>query len=315
MLRDTTVLASLGSTAFVFPGVGVKLCGYEREFAQAHWRRFGAHLTEASRAARVDLADAFRQGALGIRDSRPDHFFTYAYSCAMVDLCCEHGLAPDLMAGYSFGIYAALYGSGALSFADGLAAIGRAYDLMDTASRGRDYTMALTIGLGAGEIDEVLSSGYFDRLCMVNSNNDTCKVFAGPRQSLARFIEEARRRDALDARLLDVSIPYHHSRLLDGVSGAFHAFLQTLNWNPPLCPVVSSIDQGLLTSAEELVDFAAANLSTPINWERVAAALHGRGVARAIECGAGISLTQNGRFMPFHIEYVNIKTLGRKLGL
>jgi len=186
---------------------------------------------------------------------------------------------------------------------------------MDTASRGRDYTMAITIGLGAGEIDQILSSGYYDRLCMVNSNNDTCKVFAGPRQSIARFVEEAQRHEALGARFLDVSIPYHHSRLLDGVSGAFHSFLQTLRWSPPLCPIVSSIDQGLLTTAEELIGFTAANLCTPINWERVAAALYGRGVTRVIECGPGISLTQNGRFMPFRLEYVNIKSLSRKLGL
>jgi [acyl-carrier-protein] S-malonyltransferase len=233
----------------------------------------------------------------------------------MMDLCREHGIAPDLMAGYSFGIYAAMYGSGALSYADGAAAVGRAFDLMDTASRGRDYTMALTIGLTAGEIDAILSSGYYDRLCMVNSNNDTCKVFAGPRSSLVRFVEEARVHDAIDARFLDVSIPYHHSRLLDGVSGAFHSFLQTLTWSPPLCPIVSSIDQGLLASADELIDFTAANLCTPINWERVAAALHGCGVTRAVECGPGISLTQNGRFMPFHIEYINLKTMSRKLGL
>lgn len=315
MSPDTTIIDSIGSTAFVFPGVGVKLSGHEQEFARANWPFFSTPFKEASRAARVDLAEAFAQGALGVRDSRPDHFFTYAYSCAMMDFCRAHDVTPDLMAGYSFGIYAALYGSGALSYAEGLAAVGRAYDLMDTASRGHDYTMALTIGLSAGDIDAILSAGYYDRLCMVNSNNDTCKVFAGPRASLERFIEEARRHDAIDARFLDVRIPYHHSRLLDGVSGAFHSFLQTLRWNPPLCPIVSSIDQGLLTSADELLDFTATNIATPINWERVAAALHGCDVTRAVECGPGISLTQNGRFMPFHIDYVNIKNAIRKLGL
>jgi len=120
MLRDTAILSSLGSTAFVFPGVGVKLCGHEQEFLQTHPRFFEPLFAEASRAARTDLVDAFRKGTIGVRDSRPDHFFTYAYSCALVDMCCERGLAPDLMAGYSFGIYGALYGSGALSFSDGL---------------------------------------------------------------------------------------------------------------------------------------------------------------------------------------------------
>jgi len=302
-------------TAFVFPGVGVKLCGHEHALFTQHRAVFQRRLDAAGEAARADLARAFERGEVNRRDSRLDHFFTYAFSCAMMDLCREHGLEAEFMAGYSFGIYAALHGSGALSYADGLAAIGRAYDLMDTASRGRDYTMALTIGLTAGEIDAILSAGYYDRLCMVNSNNDTCKVFAGPRASLAAFIEEARRHEALDARLLDVDIPYHHPRLLDGIVPAFRAYLQGLRWNPPLCAIVSSIDQGLLTSPGELVDFTAANLATPVNWERVAAALHGRGVRRAFECGAGISLTQNGRFMPFHIEYVNVRTLARKLGL
>lgn len=301
------------ATAFVFPGVGVKLSGHELACVRAHREPFAVRLREASEAAHEDLETALAECRVGVRDSRQDHFFTYAFSCAMADMCRARGIHAELMAGYSFGIYGALYASGALSFEDGLAAIGRAYDLMDTVSRGRDYAMALTMGLSGGEIDQMLSEGYYDRLCMVNSNNATCKIFAGPRESLERFLSEARRREALDARFLDVAIPYHHPRLLDGVAGAFHGFVSNLQWHPPLCPVVSSIDQGLLTTTAELVDFAAANLCTPINWERVAAALHGRGVSCAFECGPGISLTQNGRFMPFHIHYVNVKSIERRL--
>lgn len=300
-------------TAYVFPGVGVKLSRYEERFLRAHRRFFDPCFDAAGEEAGADLLEALVDGHLGERDRRLEHFFTYAFSCGMADWCRHAGVEADLMAGYSFGIYGSLYASGALSYEDGLAAIARAYDLMATASGGRDYTMAITLGLTAGEVDAILSSHYYDQLCVVNSNNDTCKVFAGPRTSLERFIEEAMRHEALDARFLPVSIPYHHPRLLDGISGAFHEFLGKLHWSPPLCPVVSSIDQGLLTTAEELRDYTARNLSTPINWERVAAALFGRGIARAIECGPGISLTQNGRFMPFHIDYVNIKNLERKL--
>jgi len=302
-------------TAFVFPGVGVRMCGHEQRFAAEHEPFFQRHMEEASAAAGDDLWQALAEQRIGIHDCRSDHFFTYAFSCAMYDLCRARGITADLLAGYSFGIYAALYASGALPFPDGLSAVGYAYDLMDTASRGRDYSMAITLGLSAGEIDTILSSYYFDQLCMVNSNNDTCKVFAGPRSSLVAFIEQAKRHDAIDARLLEVSIPYHHPRLLQGISGALRDFLAQLPWRAPLCPIVSTIDQGLLTSKDELLDFTARNICTPIHWERVAAALHARHISRVIECGAGISLTQNGRFMPFHLEYINIKTADRKLGL
>jgi len=295
--------------------VGVKLCGHEQRFAMAHRNFFESCFEEAGAATDDDLWEAFAEERIGKHDCRTDHFFTYAFSCAMYDTCRARGVNADLLAGYSFGIYAALYASGALSFTDGLAAVGRAFDLMDTVSRGRDYTMAITLGLTAGEIDAILSRHYYDQLCMVNSNNDTCKVFAGPRASLRRFIEEALRHEAIDARLLEVSIPYHHPRLLHGISGGFREFLSKLHWQSPLRPIISTIDQGLLTSIDELLDFTARNLCTPINWERVAAALNARQIGRVIECGAGISLTQNARFMPFQLEYVNVKNADRKLNL
>jgi malonyl CoA-acyl carrier protein transacylase len=102
--------------------------------------------------------------------------------------------------------------------------------------------------------------------------------------------------------------------LLEGVSAAFHAFLKLLHWRQPSCPIVSTIDQGLLTTADELLDFTARNLAAPLNWQRVVSALHRAGVVRVVECGAGISLAQNGRFMPFHLEYVTVKNVLRKLG-
>jgi [acyl-carrier-protein] S-malonyltransferase len=303
-----------GKLAVAFPGVGVKLCGHELEFYSRHRALFDRFFLEAGNAAGADLARELAAGSFGHSDRRIDHVFTYAFSCGMYRLCAGDGIAPDLMAGYSFGIYAALYASGALSFGEGLAALDEACRLMGQACAGRDYTMAITIGLSAGEIDAILSDGSYDQLCMVNSNNDTCKVFAGPRRSLETFVTEARRHEAIEARLLNVSVPYHHPRLLEGVSTAFHAFLKLLHWHQPSCPIVSTIDQGLLTTADELLDFTARNLAAPLNWQRVVSALHRAGVVRVVECGAGISLAQNGRFMPFHLEYVTVKNVLRKLG-
>jgi [acyl-carrier-protein] S-malonyltransferase len=127
------------------------------------------------------------------------------------------------------------------------------------------------------------------------------------------MIKGAMAREAYSAELLEVDIAYHHPILLGEVSSKFKEFIHGLEWTTPACPVVSSIDQTFLRTASELQDFAARNLTTPINWKNVVTAMEQAGITHIVECGPGVSLTQNGRFISTAIAYTNIKKARRWL--
>ena len=69
----------------------------------------------------------------------------------------------------------------------------------------------------------------------------------------------------------------------------------------------------LLTDPAALKDFTAANLSTPIHWQRVVETLVRSGVDLVFECGHGVSLTQNARFLQSAPRHANVRNWRRAL--
>ena len=302
-----------GRTAFVFPGAGVALCGPEAEIFQAHRDVFGPLFDETSAFAGRDLAATLLAGDVGRLTDRENQLLFYAFSAGLCDVFTARGVTPDLVAGYSFGVYAAAYAAGAVSYADGMRILVRAYEIMDGARGERPAGLAVVVGLSGAEVDEVLAGGRWPSLATVNVNDETGRVVAGYADELDAFLAAATSRDAPVAKRLAVAIPYHHPRLLDGVTPAFAAFLAGVPVRAPRCPVVSSIDQTLITDAGALRDFLTQNLTTPIDWMAVARRLHDEGIERVVECGPGVSLTQSGRFLPFALRYVNVRNARREL--
>jgi [acyl-carrier-protein] S-malonyltransferase len=283
--------------AFVFPGAGVDLCGVEAELAQRHAGAFAPYLDGASRRAGVDLAAALAAGTVDAIPDREKQYFTYAFGAAYASLLNARGVAPIATAGYSFGVYAALFGAGALTFAAGLDVVERAYAAMAEAIGAADHGMAIAVGLSEAEVRAALDGGRFAGLVLATANSETCHVVSGPRDELEAAIAAFAARDALAARLLPVAIPYHHPRLLAGASARLREALAGVALSAPRCPVVSSIDQRALFEPRDLAEFLAANLSTPISWVRVVRALAALGAEAVIECGPGVSLVQNARFV------------------
>jgi len=302
-----------GKTAFAFPGAGIKPCGREAPFFARHERILRPLLDEASQIAGVNLAGELSAGRIDRLADDGNQCFTYAFGAGVCRVLDEAGIRPDLAAGYSFGIYGALVAAGAVSFGDGLRMVRKAFDLMAEGCRGVEAGMAAIVGLGRDDIEALLAGRPGADVHLVITNSDLCHVLSGPAGELARVIEEARGRGAVGTERLEVAVPYHHP-MIAGASADFASFLETIPWKTPACPVVSSITQELLTRPPQLIDFAARNLSTPISWQGVVEKLAAEGVSRIIECGPGISLSQNGRFLPGGIEYVNLRTMEKRIG-
>ena len=302
-------------TAFAFPGVGVRPSGCEAKFYRRHESLISPFLQEASEASGTDLEFALQQNQIERLSEGTRQYFTFSFCAGVTRVLEEHGLVPEMAAGYSFGIYAALEATKVISYSDGLRILEKAYDLMKAACNGSKAGMGFVVGLKRNDIERLLAKNCYDSIRLVNTNSDTCNIFAGRRGNLESFLAEAQSYGALAAERLSVAIPYHHPTLLEGVAPEFKRFLRKFKWQDPICPIVSSIDQKLLDKCGTLVDFTSQNLSTPNNWQAVVGALASHGIRRVVECGPGISLTQNGRFLEHDIKFVNVKNMKKGLGI
>jgi [acyl-carrier-protein] S-malonyltransferase len=302
------------ATAVAFPGVGVRLCGHEAGWAARYPKAFRPLLRLASERADVDLAARLEGGGFEALDDHARQLLTFAFSAGLWRVLGERA-RPVALAATSFGVYAALEAAGSLPFADALAALERAEAVVAETARGAGGGLGVVLGMDGADLAALLDDPRRRSLCLVNQNSDLCCVVAGLRRELEDFLRECCSLGALKAELLEVALPYHHPRLLAGASERFRGFLAGLRWRPAAVPVISSLDRRWLRAPEELADFTARNIAEPNSWRAVVAELYARGVRRLVECGPGLSLTQNGRFMPFELAYLNVRSAGRALGL
>ena len=281
--------------AFAFPGVGVRFCGRESTFAAEHPAVLDT-LEEASRGLdlRSILGFLDTDGVSELEAQR----FAFAFSCGMAAQARTTGLHPVLVTGYSHGIYAALVASGALGFRDGLACVEAAYACMKAADIAPGG-LGVIVGLSRNEVESRLGGRAGGSGCspqIVNENHDSSFVISGPLAPLERALKGAAALGALKSLRLRADLPYHHPDLAAALP-AFSTFLDQLPWQPPECPVLSCIDQAAIVDVETLKQHVVANLATPIHWRLTVEAMVALKIGVVIECGAGISLTQNARFL------------------
>jgi [acyl-carrier-protein] S-malonyltransferase len=306
-------LKTQGRAAFVFPGVGVTPSGHEAEFLERHRAVMQPYLAAASAFAGEDVLAVLAPGA------RPSalaaELFTHAYDCAVAEVYRQAGLEPSFVAGHSLGLYAALAVAGAVPFDAGLAMVERARTFVREACPPGDFGMAVVVGLREAEVVRLLDDPAYATLARANVNNETATVLSGTTADLERFLAAADREGALKAVLLGIDLPYHNPHFLAPATVRFRAFLQGVAWRRPAWPVISPIDQAALTDPGDLLECTARNISSEIRWRQVVERLAALGVAVAVECGPGISLTQHAYFITGAPRHVNTKTSPWKLGI
>ena len=300
--------------AFIFPGAAVEPCGAETAFYTKHREIMGPFLVEASEITGVDFVESLDKGRTGLLDERSSQLFTFAFSHGVAMAHQQAGIAPAALAGYSMGIYATVSVSGALAFSECCGMVGMAFDIMKKHCRGEEFAMGAVVGLSHAETQRLCASGKYPSVYHTNTNNETCGVFSGKKDEIGKFFEDALAQGALSTVLLNVTIPYHHPQYLIEASHEFLRAIQDLSWRDAGIPVISSIDQKPLVKAGDLVDFIAMSLASPVHWHHVVLAIAAMGMATLYECGPGISLCQNGRFIQNGLRYVTIKKALKRTG-
>ncbi len=301
--------------AFVFPGIGIELCGHENMLYKKYQSLYSPFFREGSASAECDLEKALLLGSVDQLGERKSQLFTYCFSAGTSRVLAENGLLPSLAAGYSFGIYAALYATGALTFSEGLKILDKAYTLVAMNPLSGKTDMIAIIGLSLSDIRSVIEKEQLHSVFHINSNNEFCHIFCSNIDECTVFSQKSLEADAVNAVNLKVSLPYHHSSLADTVGEPFGKFLDSCSWHTPCCPIASTRDQHLLTSPDELKRFVVQHLYSPINWLKTVEKMYTGECAYFIECGPGISLTQNARFIPGQAKWVNCKNSEKRLGI
>lgn len=197
------------------------------------------------------------------------------------------GTNPTHLAGHSLGEYTALVCAGAISFADGVAAVAERARLMQSVSKPGESSMAAVIGLDDTKIrdicDEASTIGVAEA---VNFNSPGQVVIAGHVRAVESVVELAKEGGARRAILLPVSVPSHSSIMRPAGQGLAD-FLAKIDIRDPDMPVISAMLARPYKSASDVRQILRDQVSSPVQWVQTTLELVSQGASTIVECGPG----------------------------
>ena len=290
-------------TTFVFPAFVRDYHDDKSPIIEGFTDHFHHLLTKASQVVDPDLSYFHPENQNFLDHELRTQYMAFVYGCVISDILQERGIHPNLLCGYSMGIYAALVQGGALSFENGLLLIRNAFqEISYTTMTGR-FGMAGIVGLTEPDIQVILET--LPEVEVTNQNSAYSFVLSGRQQDLEKALEAAREEGAFHARMLNVNVPYH-SRLLKSAALQLAKFVYTLDIRSLKIPLLSVLNQEILSSPEDIKTEIVENLYKHFNWNTTQLKLLNMGTNLFVECGPGKSLKKNSRFIDGNYQFVSM---------
>ena len=143
-------------TAFTFPAFITEFTYKELDFLSKYSVDLNDYLKQISDSIQIDLPDFNYKSEHYSSNELYSQLLQYAFSCAFNDILNKEGIKPDVIAGYSMGIYASLHASGCVSFKDGAKLIYNAFQLVKDIAQTKQYAMGAVIGLSLTDIEYIV---------------------------------------------------------------------------------------------------------------------------------------------------------------
>jgi len=239
-------------------------------------------------------------------DALQGQYACYIDNCAAAEILRDRYANCHCVAGYSMGLFSALYFCGVTSFEEGLLLTRDICRLAYDAVPQGDYGMGAVSGLTVEEVRRVMLQAESQ-----TEVSDICGkrqvIVSGLRSDVKEVLDACMSYGAMNAKLLPVSLPFHSS-LLHSAEPHLRDLLQPIKLRAPRVPIISAITQQVLATGENVREELARNVSHPMNWYATMQKLLELGVNQMYECGLSESLTNlanrnvRGRYTIHHVK-------------
>lgn len=235
----------------------------------------------------------------------------YTVNSAVYRIYAEDGAAPELLLGYSMGIYSAIACGGAVPFEDGLGLVINAYRFMKSSAGDFDGAIAVIMGMTREDVEGLVSRTGSEGLAEIaNENNEHSIVVSGMKEKVEAVAALAGEEGALKVVLPELSLPYHTRFVEKGAQG-FLGSIKGMKIGDLEIPYLSCINQNLLVHSQDIRNELYLNLPSNISWRRTIQKARDLGMHRFVEVGAGDGLTRVSRFIDSSLEFVCFEQLSR----
>jgi [acyl-carrier-protein] S-malonyltransferase len=286
-------------SAFVFPAFPADFKDHPAKGVSGFDKLFERFLAEATAIHAPELIGY--QIGKPLQDALSLQYFTYIYGCTAGSVLKNRGFAPDFVAGYSMGIYAALVQTESITFRSGLELIRLAYEALTAGTSDFEAAMGVIIGLSDNDILELIDQ-YALFAEISNQNASHSFVVSGRQHDVLHLLDLAKLEGALHVRDMKVAMPYHYSRM-ENAARVFGEAARQIEINHASVPLISLVDQKAVIHSDHIRTEVVRNLHCPLNWMKTQQAMAELGVSLFIETGPSKALVKNAKFIPGNYEF------------
>jgi [acyl-carrier-protein] S-malonyltransferase len=234
------------------------------------------------------------------------HRTEYAQPAVLIDSLAkeealrENGIKRSIVAGHSLGEYAALVSAGLLTPKEALSVVIDRGRFMARVQGGMAAIVKLPI-----EKMQAICERSGPGVVIANYNGPGQVVISGEELTLKEVMAAAEQAGGR-AIPLRVSGPFH-SPLMTKTQAALVPQIESLFFDAPLVPVVSSVSGGVETDPARLKALLLTQITACVRWADVVDSLVANGVTCAVEVGPGEILTGLGRRITSQVQFVTFE--------
>jgi [acyl-carrier-protein] S-malonyltransferase len=274
--------------AFVFPGQGSQAVGMGKELAEKHSEVMD-YFKRADEKLNTQLSKLIFEG--------PKEELTITYntqpallttSIAILEYFQKYGIKADFVAGHSLGEYTALVAAGTFTFEEGVYAVRKRGEFMESAVPNGEGSMAAVLGLERAPLSNVtaeISDAGFP-VSLANLNCPGQIVISGSKKGVELAAVKAKEAGAKRVLPLEVSGPFH-SVLMKPAAVQLREVLDEIEMRDARVPIVVNVSAEPISSASEIKDKLIEQLYSPVQWEDSVRKMIDLGVDTFIEVGSG----------------------------
>ena len=271
--------------AFLFPGQGAQSVGMGKDLYETYGIAKNVYDTADKILGKSITTLCFEGPEEDLKQTVNTQPCIVTTSIAALEaLKSELNIIPDYAAGHSLGEYCAMYAAGVMNLETTLRAIQKRADLMGETKGG---AMAAVLNAPEGSVEEALkeasSVGYVD---VANYNSPVQVVLTGDEAAVSKAGEILLAKGARRVVPLAVSGAFH-SKFMEKAGHEFESFVNTLELNNALLPVVTNVDASETTSSEDFRAKMPKQIYSSVHWTQTIQKMAADGVEIFVEIGPG----------------------------
>jgi len=248
---------------FVFPGIGIdyrKIIADDKELFDESEKFFKI----AKEKIGIDL-DYYLKDTEKQYDDLYEWCLIYTIDCIIYQHLINKGINPEKMIGYSMGLITAVTCSKSISYECGLYLLKTIRYLRKPV---KEETMLTLIGFERNKICELITQNNCDEdVSIACENNQYCFVISGIKEKIDVLSKEALKKGVY--RIVGVNTDRaFHTWVYDEVYDVFDEIVSKIDIQDPDFPIMSVIDQTLITKKDEVKKELVRNLSSKMLWEK-----------------------------------------------